>query len=193
MAVQAFGADLLGFVFAESKRNISVKKAQEIARQVPGLGKVGVFVNAPLTEVREIAHICRLDYIQLHGEETPEYCRQAGYSVIKAFRVKQGFDLAACSGYQPAWTLFDTFSTCQHGGTGVAFDWQQARGLLSRAPKPWLVAGGLTPDNVAEAISLFRPDGVDVSGGVETNGVKDIAKMKRFITAVRKTEVIHAS
>ncbi|WP_236614603.1 phosphoribosylanthranilate isomerase [Sporomusa ovata] len=189
MAAKKFGADLLGMVFAPSKRRITVEQAQKISRQVSGIKKVGVFVNAPLSEVQSVARECWLDYVQLHGDESPEYCSQVGYPVIKAFRISHEFSVTAFAGYQPAWTLFDSFSAGQQGGTGIAFDWQQAQVLVQQAPRPLLAAGGLTPDNVTKAIQMLKPDGVDVSGGVETNGVKDIAKIERFIAAVRRTEV----
>lgn len=144
-----------------------------------------MFVNASLTEVQLVARECRLDYVQLHGDESPEYCRQVGYPVIKAFRIKPEFSITEFTGYQPAWTLLDSFCAGQQGGTGIAFDWQQTRKLVKQAPRPLMAAGGLTPDNVAEAIAILKPDGVDVSGGVETNGVKDVAKIERFIAAVR--------
>nr|WP_145101367.1 phosphoribosylanthranilate isomerase [Sporomusa sp. KB1] len=189
LAAREFGADLLGLVFAPSKRRITLEQAQKISRQVSGIKKVGVFVNAPLSEVQSVARECRLDYVQLHGDESPEYCSQVGYPVIKAFRISPEFSVTAFTGYQPAWTLFDSFSVGQQGGTGIAFDWQQAQVLVQQAPRPLLAAGGLTPDNVAEAIQVLKPDGVDVSGGVETNGIKDTAKIERFIAAVRRTEV----
>ena len=182
------GADLLGFVFASSKRQISLQQAREISRQTPGIQKVGVFVNAPLKEVQAAARECRLDYVQLHGDESPEYCCQVGYPVIKAFGITPEFTAAAFDGYQSCWALVDSVSAGQRGGTGIAFDWQQTSKLLTAAPRPLLLAGGLTPDNVAQAITVIQPDGVDVSGGVETNGVKDIDKIERFIAAVRKLE-----
>ena len=191
LAAKMFGADLLGFVIASSKRQITLAQAQKISRQVSGIAKVGVFVNAPLYEVQAVARECLLDYVQLHGDESPEYCSQVGYPVIKAFRISPEFRVTSFTGYQPAWTLFDSFRVGQQGGTGIAFDWQQAQVLVQQAPRPLFAAGGLTPDNVAEAIQILKPDGVDVSGGVETNGVKDIAKIKRFIAAVRGTEVQH--
>ena len=182
---------MLGLVFASSKRRITLEQARKISRQVPGIKKVGVFVNAPLSEVQSVARECQLDYVQLHGDESPEYCCQVGYPVIKAFRISPEFSVTSFTGYQPAWTLFDSFSIGQQGGTGIAFDWQQAQVLVQQAPRPLMAAGGLTPDNVAKAIQVLKPDGVDVSGGVETNGIKDIAKIERFIAVVRRTEVQH--
>ena len=189
MAARDAGADLIGFVFAASRRQVTVTKAQDIACQVSGIGKVGVFVNAPLAEVQSIAQDCRLDYVQLHGDESPAYCRLIGYPVIKAFGIGPGCSAAAFAGYQPGWTLFDSFSAGQRGGTGIPFDWQQALSVTRQVTRPFMVAGGLTPDNVAEAIRILKPDGVDVSGGVETNGVKDSKQIQRFITAVRSMEV----
>jgi len=184
-AAQEFGADLIGFVFAESKRRITIAKAHEILCHTPGIGKVGVFVNAPLTEVQMIARECRLDFVQLHGDEPPEYCQAVGYPVIKAFRIKPDSSPKVFCGYHPDWILFDSFVAGQQGGTGIAFDWQKAQDLVWQTPRPFMAAGGLTPDNVAQAIRILRPDGVDVSGGVETNGVKDIDKIERFIAAAR--------
>jgi phosphoribosylanthranilate isomerase len=189
LAARDAGADLIGFVFAASRRQIAVEKARDIACQVSGIGKVGVFVNAPLAEMQSIARECRLDYVQLHGDESPAYCRLIGYPVIKAFGISPGFSAAAFAGYQPGWTLFDSFSAGQQGGTGIPFDWQQALSVIRQVPRPFMVAGGLTPGNVVEAIQILKPDGVDVSGGVETNGVKDSKKIERFITAVRSMEV----
>ncbi|SMC75460.1 phosphoribosylanthranilate isomerase [Sporomusa malonica] len=185
MAAREFGADLIGLVFAESRRRVTVEEARKIACQTPGICKVGVFVNAPLTEVQSIARECQLDYVQLHGDESPEYCSLVGYPVIKAFSIRPGFSSEIFKGYQASWTLFDTFSAGQQGGTGKAFDWQEAQALVCQTPRPFMVAGGLTPDNVGEAIQILTPDGVDVSGGVETNKVKDLAKIERFIAAVR--------
>ena len=192
VAAQEYGADLLGFVFADSKRQLTLAQAKEISRQVTGSKKVGVFVNAPLSEVQRAAHECYLDYVQLHGDESPEYCSQVGVPVIKAFRIRPDFSKKEFAGYKTAWTVFDSFSASQQGGTGLTFNWQQAQHLVSQAPRPLLAAGGLTPENVAEAIAILKPDGVDVSGGVETNGVKDIAKIKRFIAAVRGAETEYA-
>lgn len=182
---------MLGFVFAESKRQITLKEASEIAGKTSGIKKAGVFVNAPLSEVQVAARECGLDFVQLHGDESPEYCCEVGVPVIKAFRIRPDFSITEFAGYQTAWTLFDSFSAGQQGGTGIAFDWQQARQLMRQAPRPLLAAGGLTPENVANAIAILQPDGVDVSGGVETDGVKDIGKIKRFIAAVRGAESYH--
>jgi phosphoribosylanthranilate isomerase len=185
MSAQEYGADLIGFVFAESRRKISVTAAAEIAGSISRIGKVGVFLNQPLTEIREIAERCRLDLIQLHGDESPEYCRQLNRPVIKAFRLDQNFSPSSFHSYDVPWILLDSFVPDQAGGTGVAFDWETGRKRLGRPRQKVFVAGGLTPENVAEAIRLLQPDGVDVSGGVESGGIKDRRKIARFIAAAR--------
>ena len=187
--VKAYGADLLGFVFAESRRRIAPEDAQRIAREITGVGKVGVFVNAPLQEVQDIARRCCLDFVQLHGEETPDYCRALKIPVIKAFQVRDaGFDPAELDAYGVDWVLLDTYCPGSHGGTGVAFDWRRTAELCRQLKTPFIAAGGLTPDNVAEAVGILQPAGVDVSGGVETAGQKDVEKIGRFIQAVRTAQ-----
>lgn len=179
------GADLIGFVFAASKRQIDVATAAAISTAVKGPGKVGVFVNQPLSEVLEIADRCRLDYLQLHGEESPDYCRSLNRPVIRAYRVGPDFAPAAVADYPADYLLLDSFVPGQPGGTGLTFDWHTVSLRIGRPRQKFLVAGGLTPENVAEAIRILNPDGVDVSGGVETDGVKDSGKIRRFITAAR--------
>lgn len=184
-AVKEYGADLIGFVFAQSKRRITLPDAEKIARQIHGIGKVGVFVDAPLTEVQEIAKRCKLDYVQLHGNESPEYCKMVKYPVIKAVRVGESFNPAALLAYDADWILFDSFVPGQQGGTGIPFDWQQARMQRQQVKTPLFVAGGLTAQNVGEAIKILSPEGIDVSGGVETNGSKDFEKIRQFLLAAR--------
>lgn len=192
-AVQEGGADILGLVFAASRRQVTVETAKKIAAAAPGIAKAGVFVNAPLTEVREIAEACRLDYIQLHGDESPEYCALLHRPVIKALRIGPDFDQDLLHRYPADLLLLDTHAPGQYGGTGLAFDWQQAKVKLAGLTTPFLVAGGLSPDNVGQAITILSPQGVDVSGGVETDGAKDTEKIYRFIAAARQTGgAIHA-
>ena len=178
-------ADLIGFVFAASKRQIDVASAAAIAAAVKGPGKVGVFVNQPLSEVLEIADYCRLDYLQLHGEESPDYCRALNRPVIRACRVGPDFTPATVADYPAEYLLLDSFVPGQPGGTGIPFDWHAVSLRIGRPRQQFLVAGGLTPENVSEAIRILNPDGVDVSGGVETDGVKDSNKIRRFIAAAR--------
>lgn len=188
MAAKNLGADLIGFVFAESKRRIAVPAAVNIARKVAGIGKVGVFVDQPLAVVQEIAELCGLDYVQLHGKETPEYCRQIKTPVIKALRVDDHFNPALLKDYQVDWLLLDSFVPGQVGGTGVAFDWRQTREAVGQIKTRFLLAGGLTQSNVTEAIRVLQPGGVDVSGGVESDGRKDVEKIGRFISAVKMAQ-----
>jgi phosphoribosylanthranilate isomerase len=180
-----YGADLIGFVFAASKRKTDVAMAAAISAAVSGPRKVGVFVNQPLSEVLEIADWCRLDYLQLHGEESPEYCRALNRPVIRACRVGPDFIPAAIANYPAEYLLFDSFVPGQAGGTGISFDWQAVSLHAGHFRQKIFVAGGLTPDNVSEAIRILHPGGVDVSGGVETDGNKDPDKIRRFITAAR--------
>ena len=179
------GADLIGFVFANSKRKIDATIAASISVAVPGPGKVGVFVNQPLSEVLEIADRCRLDYLQLHGEESPEYCRSLNRPVIRACRVGPDFTPSTVADYPADYLLLDSFVPGQSGGTGIPFDWRAVSLRIGRPTQKFLVAGGLTPENVSEAIHILNPDGVDVSGGVETDGVKNPGKISRFIAAAR--------
>ena len=162
--------------------------AEKIACQVGGIGKVGVFVNAPLHEVHNIAARCKLDFVQLHGDESPEYCRLVNVPVIKAVRVTANFDLAVLAYYDVEWILLDSFVAGQQGGTGITFDWQQAEVLRKQIKSPLFVAGGLTAENVGEAVRILSPEGIDVSGGVETNGRKDIRKIQQFLLAARKAK-----
>lgn len=184
-AAAAAGADLLGFVFAPSVRRVSVATALAISRAVPGIGRVGVFVNAPLSQVWETAARCRLDFVQLHGDESPAYCAAVGYPVIKAVPMTPTGPVWDVAAYRVAWLLFDTAAPGQRGGTGRRFAWSLLDRVRSASPAPFFLAGGLTPDNVAQAIRQVRPDGVDVSGGVETNGEKDPVKIAAFIRAAR--------
>ena len=178
-------ADLIGFVFADSKRKIDVATAAAISAAVKGPGKVGVFVNQPLSEVLEIADCCHLDYLQLHGEESPDYCRSLNRPVIRACRVGPDFIPATVADYPADYLLLDSFVPGQSGGTGLTFDWRSVSLRIGRPRQQFLIAGGLTPENVSEAIHILNPDGVDVSGGVETDGVKDPDKIRRFIAATR--------
>lgn len=188
----ALGADLLGFVFhPPSPRCVAPETAREISaavrREAPSVRTVGVFVDLPPETVRAIAAQCGLDCVQLHGSEPPAtaaYLTDAGFEVFKAFRVRDGSELDGLDRYRVAAYLLDAYSPALPGGTGRAFDW----GIAARAKEHGriILAGGLTPNNVAAAIRVVRPWGVDVSSGVETApGRKDHAKMERFIAAAK--------
>jgi len=195
-AVEA-GADFIGLVFAPSKRQITPAQAHEIASAVKKSSHttkvVGVFVNAPAYQVNEIADFCALDWVQLSGDECWEYCREVVEPVIKTIRVGQQSpeelyaELSAGSKLLPPQrfiALLDSRVEGKYGGTGESFNWNLAQKVAKRFPV--IIAGGLNPENVARLIETVRPWGVDVSSGVETGGVKDIAKIRAFIEAVRK-------
>jgi phosphoribosylanthranilate isomerase len=197
-AVEA-GADFVGLVFAPSQRQVSPAKACEIASTVKkssdSIKVVGVFVNAPSSQVNELADFCALDWVQLSGDESWEYCREVVRPVIKAIRIDQQSpeelyaELSAGSKLLPAQefiTLLDSRVEGKYGGTGESFNWNLAQRVTKKFPV--IIAGGLDPKNVARLIERVAPWGVDVSSGVETGGVKDMAKIKAFIEAVRKAD-----
>lgn len=188
LAATEFGADALGFVFAESSRRVGVREAREVAETVPeGVLKVGVFVNEQPGEVLRIAEAVGLGYAQLHGDEGPETVtelRDRGVKVIKALRVRDEGSLAALERFEADLFLLDAYSEKARGGTGEKFDWGLAKSLEGR--DNILVSGGLGPENVGEAIRLFRPYGVDASSSLESApGKKDRERVRRFIFAAR--------
>lgn len=181
-AVQA-GADAVGFVFyAKSPRAVDPKTAAEIiSRLPPFVAPVGVFVNEELTVVRRIMEVCNIPLAQLHGDESPQYCAELGRSVIKAIRVRDSRDLERMAAYQVSGFVLDAFVEGNPGGTGVTIDWDLA--AQAQMLGPIILAGGLTPDNVLEAVRQVRPYAVDVTSGVEASpGKKDHAKVRAFIT-----------
>lgn len=184
-AVEA-GADAVGFVFhARSPRVVSPKAVAEIVSHLPPfVMAVGVFVNEKPDVVRQIMSDCGLAYAQLHGEESPQYCAELRFPVLKGIRVRSREDLAMLSLYRVKAILLDAYVEGVVGGTGTTFDWALA--VEAKAWGPIILAGGLTPDNVVEAISLVQPYGVDVSSGVEAApGVKDHAKVRAFVENVK--------
>jgi phosphoribosylanthranilate isomerase len=182
------GADAIGFVFAESGRRIAPEAAGEIMREMgPFLTGVGVFVDAPVEEVRRALHVSGCTVAQLHGDETQEQIEAlAPYPVVKAIRVRGEAAPHVLAQYRAARAiLLDTYAEGRMGGTGQRFDLSIASELVSGGWRV-IVAGGLTPENVGEVISAVRPYGVDVSTGVEAApGRKDPDKVARFIAAVR--------
>jgi len=190
MTAAEAGADALGFVFYEqSPRGISVEAAAAfIPRLPPFIMKVGVFVNAPEDLVVRAIRECGLNLLQFHGDEPSEYCLQFGLMSMKAFRIRDAASLQALSGYPTDAWLLDAYTPDKPGGTGETFNWDlalEARGL----GRPIFLAGGLTAENVAEAVRRARPYGVDVSSGVEAApGRKDHAKVRAFIQAAKAVE-----
>ncbi|MBI2867809.1 MAG: phosphoribosylanthranilate isomerase [Chloroflexi bacterium] len=204
IAAAKLGADFLGLVFARSKRQVTPEQATAVARAVraalpqpPAI--VGVFAGSPAPDVNRIAEECGLDLVQLSGRESWAYASQIARPVIKVIHIDEaGFGPeglatiathcaeASLRGHR---VLLDSASDRVMGGSGKTFDWAIAAELSREFD--FLLAGGLTPANVADAVTIANPWGVDVSSGVETGGVKDIAKIEAFITAARNAQVYH--
>jgi len=193
------GADALGFIFAPSKRRISVEQAQRIISQLPReVERIGVFMDAGAMGIRQVLREVDLTGIQMHGEadfpaEVYSYLpadRRDRLRKMKTVIVQEAFEIrvdtyAAVAGVVDTW-LFDSGA-----GSGQSFDWQSARRQLGERQGEFVVAGGLTPENVGDAIRAFRPWGVDVVTGVEReSGRKDPEKLRAFVAAVRKAEQI---
>jgi phosphoribosylanthranilate isomerase len=189
-AAQA-GANALGFIFYDrSKRGVTPEQATAIIRAAPAsIVKVGVFVDAAEEFVQHTLRECGLDLLQFHGNETPEYCAQFGVMTMKAFRVKGPECIVRCAEYATDAFLLDTYSDHQLGGTGECFNWDLVEDA-KKLGRPVFLAGGLTPENVGEAIRQARPYGVDVASGVEISpGRKDHAKVRSFIENAKKALV----
>ena len=186
VAVEA-GADALGFIFyPKSPRYISFESAARITRELPAsIPKVGVFVNASREDVLAAQQECRLNVLQFHGEETPEFCAGFTGQTWKAFRVNGPEILNRLAAYRTTAWLLDAWSPAMPGGTGERFDWELAV-EAQKAGRPIILAGGLTPENVMSAVQRVHPMGVDVSSGVEiAPGKKDPAKIKAFVAAAK--------
>ena len=180
------GVDAVGFIFyKKSPRSVTMQAVREIVLELPPfVDSVGVFVNETAEQINKIADHCKLDRVQLHGDESPAFCKKIRRRVIKAIRVKDIQSLKKLSDYPVSSFLLDTFSEDQYGGTGKVFDWNLA--YPAKKYGPIILAGGLTPINVHQAIQRIQPYGVDVCSGVESQpGVKDHKKMKAFLKNVK--------
>lgn len=189
-------ADMVGFVFyPASPRNVSAEQAEILLRDVPsGIDRVGLFVDPETDFLDQILGKARLDLLQLHGDETPERCRAIsvyfGLPLIKAIKVSSKADIKAAKDYEDVvdWLMFDARPPqdgALPGGNGVAFDWALLKGVEFK--RPWLLAGGLTPDNLPQAVQQSGARAVDVSSGVEASpGKKDPAKIKAFLAAAKR-------
>ena len=185
------GVDAVGLVFyPPSPRNVSIEQAHVLCRAIPPfVTVVGLFVDAPAEQVREVLRQVPLTLLQFHGDETPAYCQQFGWPYIKAVRVKPGLDLLqyATDFVSARGLLLDAYVAGVPGGTGERFDWTL---IPADLPLPVVLSGGLDPETVTEAINSVHPWAVDVSSGVEQGkGNKDLAKMAAFIDGVRNADV----
>lgn len=188
-AAVRYGADALGFIFVrKSPRYIEPAEAAKIIATLPPfITTVGVFVDSPLEEVQNIIQETKLSVAQLHGDETTEFCSSIGHPAIKAIRLRDSSDIDLLARYRSVTraVLLDAYSPVAHGGTGQVCDWSLAQRAVADGYCV-VLAGGLTPENVAEAITCVRPYAVDVSSGVEASpGVKDHNKLKAFIQIVK--------
>lgn len=188
MEAARLGADALGLVFyAPSPRAVTAAQAVEITAPLPPfISRVGLFVNAAPAEVEAVLASVKLDLLQFHGEETEADCQRYGYPYLKAISMRPDLDMTATLAAYPSASgfLLDAYHPAVAGGSGECFDW--ARVPVERA-HPIVLAGGLTPANVADAVRTVRPYAVDVSSGVEAaKGIKDARKMAEFIRGVRR-------
>ena len=191
LAVAQAGANAIGLVFYErSPRHVGIELAARLAAAPPPfVSVVGLFVDADAAFVREVLAQVPLDLLQFHGDETPEYCAQFGKHYLKAIRVKAGVDLLQCASrfHAAKGLLLDAHVDGVPGGTGTGFDWAL---IPKRLPLPVILSGGLDAANVAAAIKQVRPYAVDVSSGVEAvKGIKDAAKIARFMQEVKQADV----
>jgi phosphoribosylanthranilate isomerase len=188
LAAAAAGADAIGLMLYDgSPRHITLETAVEISRALPPfVSRVGVFVNADSGIVAEAISVCGLNILQFHGDETPEYCRQFPVMTMKAFRMRDRESLKKLKEFTTDAWLLDAYVKDARGGTGASFNWDLAI-EAKELGRPIFLAGGLTPDNIGEAVRKVRPYGVDVSSGVEVSpGTKDHAKVRAFIKAAKE-------
>lgn len=182
------GANALGFNFyPKSPRYGAPESVQEIIAKIPdGITKVGVFVNHDALEVKKIVEYCGLDLVQLHGDESPEYCRQFPSSLlIKACSLRGEGDLRTLSSYPVRAILVDAYDPVRYGGTGKRSDWRLA--VKVKETHPLIIAGGLNVDNIREVIEIVSPHAVDINSGAESSpGRKDPEKVRKIIEIVRR-------
>lgn len=190
--VQECGADIAGFIFADSRRRVSIEEASKIVKVAAGIKTAGVFVNAPYEEIATAVRYCGLDYVQLHGNENSDYAaeikRRLPVQIIKAFRYNDAFRAQIANDYSADIIIVDSGTVSAYGGTGQVFDWHRAAGELKKINKPLLIAGGISEANVSQVLELLPQAGVDVSSGVEENGEKSKQKIASFMKYVRAYE-----
>jgi phosphoribosylanthranilate isomerase len=181
------GVDALGFIFVKkSHRFIDAKAAAGIIRELPPfVSRVGVFVDETIENIVEICRIANIDTVQLHGSESPEFCAKVPFPVVKAVSVNDDTDISIIDAYAVSGILLDTWSTGMSGGTGKTFDWNIAKKACLRNERI-ILAGGLGPSNIEDALSAVQPYGVDINSGVEIKpGIKNPHKIRDVIRLVR--------
>ncbi|MFS8350772.1 phosphoribosylanthranilate isomerase [Bacillus nitratireducens] len=182
-----YGADAIGFVFAESKRKITPGLAKEIIQELPAnVLKVGVFVNESVEVIQKIADECGLTHVQLHGDEENHQIRRLNIPSIKALGVTSEDDMKNAQTYEVDYILFDSPKEKFHGGNGKKFSWKLLAHMPKESREKTILAGGLNTINIEEAIQTVQPYMVDVSSGVETEGKKDLKKIKQFIKKAKE-------
>jgi phosphoribosylanthranilate isomerase len=196
MCVLEAGADYIGFVFAKSKRQVSEAQAKSIIKELATANKsakmVGVFVDESLEEMDRIAKFCGLDILQLHGSESVSDYEGASFPIIKSVSIKKQrpptdeLNQAILSHGAADYLLFDTWHKDMAGGSGQTFEWSTLKNEDQK--QAFFLAGGLSVENVKEAIRVAKPYAVDVSSGVETEGIKDLDKISAFIKAVKECD-----
>ena len=196
--IAALGANSIGFICVErSPRYITPDKIKAIARSLPAkTDKVGVFADHSVAEITRVVDEANLTSVQLHGQESPDFCDRLGRTIapeieiIKAFRIKTAESLKETDKYTSCvdTLLLDAYHPQMLGGTGETIDWQD---LIEFKPAlPWMLAGGLTPDNVSQALSRLQPDGIDLSSGVERSpGDKDLDKVAQLFEAITSSSI----
>lgn len=192
VAIATMGASVLGFICVkQSPRYVPPETIQSIVKALPPIDCFGVFVDTPIKQIQQTVAMGQLSGVQLHGQESPDYCQQLQQAlpqveIIKALRLRQPEDLDRLQDYTPYVDTFllDAYHPEQLGGTGHTLDWKALQAFHPQ--KPWFLAGGLRPDNVAQALSLLSPQGIDLSSGVEHSpGDKDLAQVAQLLATVK--------
>ncbi len=186
-AVNVIKPDYIGFVFAKSTRQVSADTAQLLKKHLgEEIKTVGVFVNEKLDKILQICDTCGLDLIQLHGDENETFIfnlkKRISQEIIKAIRVQNMEQMRQVQDFPCEYILLDTYDPHQYGGSGKSFDWT----MIPPMNKPFFLAGGLHINNVEQAMSQCKPFCLDISSGVEVNGVKDFQKMKNIVEKIRE-------
>ncbi len=192
LEIASLGVNAIGFVFASSPRQVTPEEARcIISRMPPFVSTVGVFVDEEMEKISSIIDYCGIDFVQLHGSESPDFCRALAPRVIKAFRIRDEKELLKLPAYEP-WVrgfLLDAWTSKAMGGTGTTFDWSIANRARTMVGKPIILAGGLNPDNVQDALTQAAPWGVDASSSLEeVPGIKDMEKVTEFVRKVKEVQ-----